>query len=75
MLSLSNKYVLFAEYFSTTPQMIEYHGQTNKLFKRDFGKFFLQNFDAKLLDYGFLWSQIYGDAGFDDVTYWLFEKN
>jgi pseudaminic acid biosynthesis-associated methylase len=72
--SLSDRYILIAEYFNRTPVSIEYRGQSDKLFKRDFGKDFIENFDLQLVDYGFLWGYIYDDAGFDDITYWLFEK-
>jgi len=71
----SKKYILFGEYFNRTPEMIEYQGQKDKLFKRDFGRFFLDNFNVSVVDYGFLWGQVYDKAGFDDVTWWLFEKN
>ena len=71
---LSKKYILFGEYFSRTPEVIEYHGKKDQLFKRDFGKFFLENFSASLVDYGFLWGYIYDSAGFDDMNWWLFEK-
>lgn len=70
----SNKYLLFGEYFNRTPIMIEYQGEKNKLFKRDFGKMVIENFPVKLLDYGFLWGHIYDSAGFDDITWWVFEK-
>jgi pseudaminic acid biosynthesis-associated methylase len=70
----SRKYILIAEYFNRTPVMIEYQGQLNKLFKRDFGKLFIENFDVNIVDYGFLWGHIYDSAGFDDLTWWLFEK-
>ena len=70
----SNKYLLFGEYFNRTPTMIEYQGQKNRLFKRDFGKLVIENFSVKLLDYGFLWGHIYDAAGFDDITWWMFEK-
>lgn len=70
----SNKYLLFGEYFNRTPIMLDYQGQKNRLFKRDFGKLVMENFSVKLLDYGFLWGHIYDAAGFDDVTWWLFEK-
>lgn len=70
----SAKYILIGEYFNRTPVMIEYQGQKDKLFKRDFGKFLIENFGVKLVDYGFLWGHIYDDAGFDDITWWLFEK-
>lgn len=74
MLGYSRKYILIGEYFNRTPMTIEYQGEKNKLFKRDFGKFFIENFKVKLLDYGFLWGYIYDSAGFDDITWWLFEK-
>lgn len=74
MFEYSSKYVLIGEYFNRTPLMIEYQGQTNKLFKRDIGKFFLSNFSARCIDYGFLWGHVYDKAGFDDITWWLFEK-
>jgi pseudaminic acid biosynthesis-associated methylase len=70
----SKKYVLIGEYFNRTPTMIEYQGQRNKLFKMDFGKLFIENFDVTLVDYGFLWGHLYDQAGFDDITWWLFQK-
>ena len=66
--------ILIGEYFSRTPQMIEYQGQSDRLFKRDFGKLFIDNFNVQLVDYGFLWGHLYDSAGFDDITWWLFEK-
>jgi pseudaminic acid biosynthesis-associated methylase len=70
----SGRYVLMGEYFNRAPTMIEYQGQENRLFKRDFGKLFIQSFPVALVDYGFLWGHIYDPAGFDDITWWLFEK-
>jgi hypothetical protein len=75
MFLYSKKYILIGEYFNRTPTMIEYQGQKDKLFKRDFGKLFIENFDVTVVDYGFLWGHIYDKAGFDYVTWWLFEKN
>lgn len=74
MLGYSRKYILIGEYFNRTPMTIEYQGEKDKLFKRDFGKLFIENFKVKLLDYGFLWGYIYDSSGFDDITWWLFEK-
>ncbi len=74
LFSYSNRYILIAEYFNRTLVSIEYQGQAERLFKQDFGKIFIQNFEAKLIDYGFLWGHIYDKAGFDDITWWLFEK-
>jgi pseudaminic acid biosynthesis-associated methylase len=74
MYELSSSYILMGEYFNRTPVMIEYQGQQNKLFKRDFGKMFLENFNVGLVDHGFLWGHIFDSAGFDDITWWLFKK-
>lgn len=74
MFDWSSKYVLIAEYFNRTPVSIEYQGRQELLFKRDFGKLFVENFKVKLVDNGFLWGHIYDSAGFDDITWWLFEK-
>lgn len=75
MYEYSGKYVLIGEYFNRTPVMLEYQGQKDRLFKRDFGKLFIENFPVKLVDYGFLWGHIYDTAGFDDITWWLFRKD
>ncbi len=74
MYEMSSKYILIAEYFNRTPVMIHYRGEDNRLFKRDFGKLFLENFECTVIDYGFLWGHQFDSAGFDDITYWLFEK-
>ncbi len=74
MYEMSSRYILIAEYFNRTPVMINYRGEDDKLFKRDFGKLFIENFPCKILDYGFLWGHEFDLAGFDDITYWLFEK-
>jgi pseudaminic acid biosynthesis-associated methylase len=70
----SSRYILMGEYFSRTPVMLEYHGQQDRLFKRDFGRLFADNFDVEVKDCGFLWDRQYAAAGFDDITWWLFEK-
>ena len=74
MYEMSSSYILMGEYFNRTPVMIEYQGQQNKLFKRDFGKMFLDNFSVSLVDHGFLWGHIFYSAEFDDITWWLFKK-
>ncbi len=75
MCDYSSRYILMGEYFNRTPVMLDYQGEKDKLFKRDFGKLFIENFDVKLVDYGFLWGHLYDKSGFDDITWWLFEKN
>ena len=77
MFELSQRYIVIGEYFNRTPISLTYQGQENKLFKRDFGKYFLEHYEneVNLVDYGFLWGHIYDDAGFDDLTWWVFQKN
>jgi pseudaminic acid biosynthesis-associated methylase len=70
----SNNFIVIGEYFNRTPVTIEYQGQKDRLFKRDFGKLFIENFPVTLCDYGFLWGHIYDNAGFDDTTWWVFKK-
>jgi pseudaminic acid biosynthesis-associated methylase len=72
----SNRYVVIGEYFNRTPVSLTYQGEEDKLFKRDFGKFALENFSDKieLKDYGFLWGHLYDEGGFDDITWWVFER-
>ena len=67
----SNRYVLCGEYHAETPQEIPYRGQTGALFKRDYGRLYQELFpQLRLLKQGFLSR----DEGWDDVTYWIFEK-
>jgi len=75
MFDYSHTYILMGEYFSRMPVMQDYRGKKDRLFKRDFGKLFIENFPVRLVDYGFLWGYLYDAAGFDDGTWWLFEKS
>jgi len=74
MYDLSNKYILIAEYYSKDIREINYRGNSNKLFKRDFcGEIMKQYPDLKLKDYGFIY---YNDPLYplDDITWFLLEK-
>ena len=68
---VASRYVVCIEYFSDKPEEITYRGKTGLLWKRDFGKFYLDNYDLKLIDYGFFWKE---DTGLDNLTYFIFEK-
>ncbi len=74
MYQFSRRYILIGEYFNRTPVSLPYHGQADKLFKRDFGKLFMETFPVRCVEYGFLWGHQYDRGGFDDITWWLFEK-
>ncbi len=70
---VSSKYIICAEYFSKHPETITYRDESDLLFKRDFGLFWLENFaDLEVVDYGFHWQPL---SEMDDVTWWLFRKS
>ena len=69
---VSRKYIVCIEYFSDKNEEVPYRGHTGKLFKRDFGAFWMDNHKSlKLLDYGFVWKRV---TGLDNLTYWVFTK-
>jgi spore coat polysaccharide biosynthesis protein SpsF len=69
---VSSRYVVCIEYFAATPEEVLYRDQSDALFKRDFGSFYLDNFpDLAVLDCGFSWKRT---TGLDDLTWWVFRK-
>jgi pseudaminic acid biosynthesis-associated methylase len=67
----SSRYVLCGEYFAEENTEIHYRGQTGALFKRDYGRLYQELFpELKVVKQGFLGR----DQGWDDVTYFMFEK-
>jgi pseudaminic acid biosynthesis-associated methylase len=69
---VSRRYILCIEYFSHQPEAAPYHGMEGFLFKRDFGRFYLERHPGlRVLDYGFLWQAL--DSS-DDSNWWLFAK-
>jgi pseudaminic acid biosynthesis-associated methylase len=70
----SSKYILIAEYYNPSPVTINYRGNSDRLFKRDFAGEMLETYsDLKLIDYGFCYKR---DLVFpqDDITWFLLEK-
>jgi pseudaminic acid biosynthesis-associated methylase len=70
----SNKYIFIGEYYNPTPVCIDYHGEKNKLFKRDFAGELMKKFNnLELIDYGFVYNKdpLYP---LDDITWFLFIK-
>jgi len=68
----SKRYLLTIEYYSPRIEMIPYHGEDNRLWKRDFAGELMDRYPLRLVDYGF----IYRRDAFpqDDVTWFLMEK-
>lgn len=69
----SQKYILIAEYYNPTPVMIPYHGQNDRLFKRDFAGDLIEKYNMKLIDYGFVYKRD-NWAPQDDITWFLLQK-
>ena len=68
----STRYIVCIEYFADQPETVHYRGQSEALFKRDFGSFWLDRFpDLRTLGYGFAWKRM---TGIGNSTWWLFEK-
>ena len=71
----SKKYILISEYYNPTPVEVNYRGNADRLFKRDFAGEFMDKYtDTKLIDYGFFYHR---DKQFpnDDTTWFLMEKS
>jgi len=68
---VSQRLIMCAEYFSPRREAIPYRDGV-PLFKDDFGSLWMDNFDLKLLGYGFCWKRV---TGLDNITWWLFEKH
>lgn len=67
----SRRYILCGEYYAAERTEVPYRGQEGALIKRDFGHIYQEMFpDLALRKQGFLGR----DQGWDDVTYWVFEK-
>ena len=69
----SKKYILVVEYYSPTPVSVDYRGEKNKLFKRDFAGEMLDIYpQLKLVNYGFNYHK--DSFPQDDNTWFLLEK-
>jgi pseudaminic acid biosynthesis-associated methylase len=73
LVAKSKRYVLICEYYNPTPVSINYRGESDKLFKRDFAGELMDRHHLRLVDYGFVYRR---DNLFplDDPTWFLMEK-
>lgn len=68
----AERYIVSIEYFSERPEEIDYRGHAGKLWKRDFGSFWLDRYpELEPLGCGFAWRRT---TGLDNLTYWAFQK-
>ncbi len=72
MVRVSRRYLLCGEYFDTSTVEVAYRGHEGALFRRDYGALFESRFPDELefVRKGFLGR----DAGWDDITWWLFRR-
>lgn len=71
----SSKYICVCEYYNPTPVAVEYRGNKDRLFKRDFAGEIMDKYpDSELLDYRFVYHR---DNNFPmgDCTWFLLKKN
>ncbi|MBM3673082.1 MAG: methyltransferase domain-containing protein [Actinobacteria bacterium] len=72
MVRCSRKWVFCGEYFATQTEEVPYRDQSGALFRRDYGSLFSARFPTlSLVQSGFLGR----DDGWDDVTWWIFERS
>jgi pseudaminic acid biosynthesis-associated methylase len=70
----SRRYVLCGEYFSEQPEEVAYRGERGAMFRRDWGALYQSLFpELELVDKRY--EPLNEDGtGWDDVTFWVFEK-
>lgn len=71
---LSNRYIMVCEYYNPAPVSIDYRGNKDRLFKRDFAGELIQKYDLKLVSYGFNY-KLDTYLTNDDTTWFLLEKS
>jgi len=69
----SSKYIAVIEYYNPEPVEVKYRGHSERLFKRDFAGELMDQFDLKLVDYGFAYHRD-NICPSDDNTWFLLEK-
>lgn len=68
----AKRWIISAEYFAPSEEMIQYRGHMNALWRRDYGSIWLDNFnDLHCQGAVFAWKRM---TGLDNLTFWIFEK-
>ena len=70
----SNRYIMVNEYYNPVPVAVDYRGNKERLFKRDFAGELMDRYpDLQLVSYGFIYQR---DPNFsqDDTNWFLLEK-
>jgi pseudaminic acid biosynthesis-associated methylase len=70
---VARRYIIAAEYFAPSEEMIPYRGHDNALWRRDYGSLYLDQFsDLRCISCLFAWKRM---TGLDNLTFWVLEKN
>lgn len=71
--NISNRYIVVCEYYNPSPIVVEYRGNKEKLFKRDFAGELIDKYNLRLVDYGFIYHRD-NYSPQDDLSWFLLEK-
>jgi len=71
---LSNRYIMVCEYYNPAPVSVDYRGNKDRLFKRDFAGELIKKYNLKLVSYGFNY-KLDTYLTNDDTTWFLLEKS
>lgn len=68
----ARRYILCGEYFAPSEEVVPYRGQSEALWRRDYGGLWLDAFpDLQPVSCTFAWKRT---TRLDNLTFWLFEK-
>ena len=66
---------MIAEYYNLTPEIVEYRGHSDKIFRRDFAGEMLDKFpDLELVDYKFYYHRDKNVLPSEDAHWFLLKK-
>jgi pseudaminic acid biosynthesis-associated methylase len=69
---VASRYVICGEYFAPSEEVVPYRGQSDALWRRDYGSLFMDACpDLHPLGTLFAWKRT---TGLDNLTFWIFEK-
>lgn len=68
----ARRYIICAEYFAPSEEMVPYRGLRDALWRRDYGSLYMDEFpDLQCIGHAFAWRRT---TGLDNLTFWIFEK-
>ncbi len=75
LVNSTHNYLLINEYYSPEPVSVDYRGNRDRLFKRDFAGEIMEIYpEMKLIDYGFSYKRD-SECPQDDINWFLMQRN